>query len=212
MDLFRVAAAGLDITPFSVIYYAPRMRHEIDIISERSNHLMNSEPRAPFLLYSTNRTKYQILNMSLQDQMKKRLIAAMKEGKKDLVIMLRGLQALIKNKQIDLQRELEDSEIIDELKTASKQLKDAMAEFVKAERADLIEKTKVEIDLISEFLPAPMERVEIRKHVVRLAADVGATTMKDMGKLMGAVMKAAGAAANGEDVRAEVETFLNQDN
>ena len=149
--------------------------------------------------------------MSLQDKIKKRLVAAMKEGKKDLVIMLRGLQALIKNKQIDLQRELKDSEIIDELKTASKQLKDAMAEFVKAERADLIEKTKIELDLIAEFLPAPMERTEIRKHVVKIAADVGATTMKDMGKRMGAVMKAVGAAANGEDVRAEVDEFLNKE-
>ncbi len=149
--------------------------------------------------------------MSLQDQIKKRLVVAMKEGKKDLVIMLRGFQALIKNKQIELQRELKDSEIIDELKTASKQLKDAMAEFVKAERADLIEKTKVELDLISEFLPAPMERVEIRKHVVKIATDIGATTMQDMGKLMGAVMKAIGAAANGDDVRAEVDEFLNND-
>ncbi len=149
--------------------------------------------------------------MSLQDQIKKRLVAAMKEGKKDLVIMLRGFQALIKNKQIELKRELKDSEIIDELKTASKQLKDAMSEFVKAERDDLVEKTKVELDLIAEFLPEPMERAEIRKHVVKIATDIGATTMQDMGKLMGAVMKAVGAAANGEDVRAEVDEFLNKE-
>ena len=122
--------------------------------------------------------------MSLQDQIKERLVAAMKEGKKDLVIMLRGLQSIIKNKQIDLQRELKDSEVIDELKTASKQLKDAMVEFVKAERADLIEKTKVELDLIAEFLPAPMERAEIRKHVIKIATDIGATTMQDMGRAL----------------------------
>ncbi|MBI2476957.1 GatB/YqeY domain-containing protein [Candidatus Uhrbacteria bacterium] len=148
--------------------------------------------------------------MTLQEQLKTRLIAAMKEGKKDVVEALRGLQAMLKNKQIELQRELKDSEVIDVLKTASKQLKDAMTDFVKAEREDLIQKTKNELDLIAEFLPTPLERAEIRKHVVKLASDVGATTMKDMGKLMGAVMKALGAVAEGDDVRKEVEEFLSE--
>ena len=133
----------------------------------------------------------------------------MKDRKPEVVDALRGLQAAIKNKAIDLQRELQDAEVVDVLKTATKQLKDAMGDFVKAERQDLIDKTKAELAIIQEFLPTPMERAEIRKHVVALAADLGATTMKDMGKLMGAVMKAAGAAANGEDVRAEVEEYLS---
>ena len=70
-----------------------------------------------------------------------------------------------------------------------KQLKDALQDFVKGEREDLIEKTKKEINLIAEYLPTPMEREEIRKHIVSLAADIGAQTMVDMGKLMGAAMK-----------------------
>ena len=93
-----------------------------------------------------------------------------------------------------------------------KQLKDALQDFVKGEREDLIEKTKKEINLIAEYLPTPMEREEIRKHTVSLAADIGAQTMVDMGKLMGAAMKAVGAAANGDDVRAEVEAFLSKEN
>ncbi len=133
----------------------------------------------------------------------------MKDRKPEVVDALRGLQAAIKNKAIDLRRELQDAEVIEVLKTATKQLKDAMGDFVKAERQDLIDKTKTELAIIREFLPTPMERAEIRKHVVKFAADLGATTMKDMGKLMGAVMKAAGAAANGEDVRAEVEEYLS---
>lgn len=148
--------------------------------------------------------------MTIQEQLSARVKASMKEGKKDIVEIIRGLQAALKNKQIELRRELEESEVIDVLKMNVKQLKDALQDFVKAERQDLIDKTKKEMDLIAEYLPTPMERDEIRKHVVSLAADIGAQTMADMGKLMGAVMKAIGAAANGDDVRAEVETFLSE--
>ncbi len=149
--------------------------------------------------------------MSIQDKIAKDLKAAMKEKKSDVVTALRGLQSELKNKSITLQRELEDSEVIDVLKTSSKQLKDAMGDFVKAERQDLVEKTKAELNLIAEFLPTPMERAKIKEHVIKIGTEVGATTMADMGKLMGAVMKAVGAAANGDDVRAEVEEYLKGD-
>ena len=148
--------------------------------------------------------------MKIQEELTDQIKKAMKEKKPEVLDALRGLQAALKNKNIELQRELEDSEVIDVMKTASKQLKDAMADFVKGEREDLVEKTKKELELIAQFLPKPLEREEIRKHVVSLAADIGAQTMADMGKLMGAVMKAVGAAANGEDVKAEVEDYLKE--
>ena len=150
--------------------------------------------------------------MSIQEKISEQLIFAMKERKQDVVDALRMLQAGLKNKKIELQRELEDGEVVQELKRQSKQLTDALGDFVKAERNDLIDKTKKELALIQQFLPAAMERTEIRKHVVNIASEIGATTVKDMGKLMGAVMKALGAAVNGEDVKAEVEEFLERPN
>lgn len=135
----------------------------------------------------------------------------MKEKKPEVVEVLRGLQASIKNKSIELKRDLEDSEVIDVLKTSAKQMKDAMGDYLEGEREDLVEKAKKELDIIKEYLPTPMERKEIKEHVVKLASEVGATTMADMGKLMGAVMKAVGAAANGEDVKAEVEEYLKSE-
>ena len=149
--------------------------------------------------------------MTIQEKISEQLKAAMKEHRQDVVDALRMLQAGLKNKKIELQRELEESETIAELKRQAKQLSDALGDFVKAERKDLEEKTNRELALIKQFLPTPMERAEIRKEVVRLAADVGATTVKDIGKLMGAVMKALGAAANGEDVKAEVEAYLKKE-
>ncbi|MBT6254198.1 GatB/YqeY domain-containing protein [Candidatus Uhrbacteria bacterium] len=146
--------------------------------------------------------------MKLQDQIQDKLKAAMKLRDADVVTTLRGVQAAIKNKAIDIGRDLEDSEVIDVLKTSSKQLADAMEDFIKAERTDLVDKSKKELELLKEFLPTPMERAKIKEHVIKLATEVGATTMKDMGKLMGAVMKAVGAAATGDDVRAEVEEYL----
>lgn len=146
--------------------------------------------------------------MKLYERIQDDIKHAMKAHKPEVVSALRGLQSAIKNKAIELRRDLDDAEVVDVLKSSSKQLKDAMGDFVKAERKDLIEKTQKELDLIAAFLPTPMERTEIRKHVVTIATSVGATTVKDMGKLMGAVMKAVGAAANGDDVRAEVEAYL----
>jgi len=149
--------------------------------------------------------------MTLQEQISSRLKEAMKAKDSDVTTALRGIQSAIKNKAIDVQRDLNDSEIIEVLKTSSKQLGDALEDFIKAEREDLIEKTKKEMDLLKEFLPTPMEKEEIKKHIVKIATEVGATTMKDMGKLMGAAMKAIGATANGDDVRTEVESFLKED-
>ncbi|HBU27753.1 TPA: hypothetical protein DEB00_01395 [Candidatus Uhrbacteria bacterium] len=146
--------------------------------------------------------------MSIQEKISEDLKTAMKARQADVVTALRGLQSALKNKQIELQRELEDSEVIDVLKSSSKQLKDALQDFLKAERKDLIEKTQTELDLIAKFLPTPMERTKIREHVVKIATDIGVTTVADMGKLMGAVVKAIGATANGEDVRKEVDDFL----
>lgn len=146
--------------------------------------------------------------MTIQERMMEQLKAAMKGGQKEVVEVLRTVQAGIKNKRIELQRELEESEVIAELKRQTKQLNDALGDFVKAERVDLVEKTKSELALIGAYLPTPMERAKIREHVVELAKTVGAQSLKDMGKLMGAVMKAVGAAANGDDVKAEVEEYL----
>ena len=126
--------------------------------------------------------------MSLQQTIHDRLVRAMKDRKPEVVDALRGLQAAIKNKAIDLRRDLDDAEVVDVLKTASKQLKDAMGDFVKSRAAGLDQQNKSRAGAHPKFLPTPMERAEIRKHVVALAADVGATTMKDMGKLMGAVV------------------------
>jgi uncharacterized protein YqeY len=149
--------------------------------------------------------------MTIQERMMEHLKAAMKGGQKEAVEMLRTIQAGLKNKRIELQRELEEAEVIAELKRQTKQLNDSLGDFLKAERNDLVEKTKTELALIGQFLPTPMERAQIRDHVVALAKTIGAQGVKDMGKLMGAVMKAVGAAANGEDVKAEVEAYLQNE-
>jgi len=146
--------------------------------------------------------------MKLQEQISEKLKEAMKSRNSEVVTILRGVQASLKNKAIETQKDLEDADVVGVLKTTAKQLKDSLGEFVKAERGDLVEKAEFELALIKEFLPTEMERAEIRKHVVSIASDIGATTMADMGKLMGAVIKAIGATANGQDVKAEVEDYL----
>lgn len=79
-----------------------------------------------------------------------------------------------------------------------KQRKDSITEFEKANRTDLVQKEKEEMEVIEKYLPAMMSEDDIREAIKKIIADVGATSQKEMGKVMGAASKQfAGKADNG---------------
>ena len=114
--------------------------------------------------------------------------AAMKERDKARVAALRLINAEIKRLEVD-QREgdLDDDGVIDVLNRMLKQRKDSLAQFTDANRQDLADQEQFEIDVITAFMPEPLSNAELQSIIEGAIADTGAASMRDMGKVMGAL-------------------------
>lgn len=125
--------------------------------------------------------------MSLSEDIQRDLVAAMKAKAEAELSVLRMLRAAVKNKEIDLRKEvLADEEIVGIVRTMTKQQHEAIEQFRAGGRADLVEKAEGEIRILEKYLPAQMSEEEVRKVVVAKAAGASA---KDYGRVMGEVMK-----------------------
>lgn len=131
---------------------------------------------------------------------------AMKSKDELALSVLRLVRTALKNRQIELMRELKDEDAHAVLKTMIKQYQDAVSDFQSAGRQDLVERQQKEIDLISTYLPPAMAPEELEK-IVKEA--VTASEATDMGKAMGAAMKAVAGRADGNEVRAIVQRILS---
>ncbi len=140
--------------------------------------------------------------MSLIEKLQEEQKNAMKARDRDRLTVLRGLLAAVKNKQIDSDKELTEEEIQKVIASQGKQLKDALKDFETAEREDLIEKTKAEIEIIETFLPKQLEDQEIEVIAQDVISKVG---KENFGLLMGAVMKEIAGRADGQRVRVVVQ-------
>ncbi len=97
---------------------------------------------------------------------------------------IRGLNAEIKNREIDLRQELGDDEIIPIISTQIKKRKEAAALFDKGGRADLHEKENQEMAVLQEYLPEQVSEEDLRRRVREVVAELGVVEMKDLGKVM----------------------------
>lgn len=128
--------------------------------------------------------------MSLNKQIVSDLTASMKAQDASRTSTLRMVKAAMMNRQIEKGSELDDEDVQKLLRSLVKQRRDSIEQYEKAGRAELVAKEKAEIDVIETYLPQGASREEIEQAVAAAIAETGATSMKDMGK----VMKAAQAA------------------
>ena len=120
-------------------------------------------------------------------------------------------RAAIKQYEVDHREELSDDGIIAILSKQVKMRKDALADFEKAGRTDLIESYKAEIEVMNRYLPEQLSDDKIRQIVEETAADLGIESgMQNMGKLMGPVMAKVKGVADGGQVKKLVEEFLKK--
>ena len=120
---------------------------------------------------------------------------AMKARELEKVKVLRSVQAVIKQIEIDRQITLDDAGVLDILQKQTKQRQESLAIFAANGREDLAQKEQFEIDVISQFLPQPMSEAEIANLVAAEVAEQGATSMQQMGAVMNALkVKTAGRA------------------
>ena len=121
---------------------------------------------------------------------------------------LRNIQTVVKQIEVDERREVTDTDMEAILMKYAKQREDAMSQFTEAGRNDLVEKEQAELDIIKTYLPEQMDDAELEATLKEIIAQIGATSMKDMGKVMGSAKKAIGSKADGGRINACVKTLL----
>jgi uncharacterized protein YqeY len=148
----------------------------------------------------------------LHQQIKEQIKDAMRAKDELRKEVLRGILTAFVNELVAHRRTpqevLEDEGCLVVLKRLVKQRKDAAEQFEKGNRPELAEKEKKELLIIEEFLPQMMGREEIRKIAEAKKAELGVVDKSGTGKFIGAVMKACGGNANGDDVKAVVEELM----
>lgn len=147
--------------------------------------------------------------MAIVDQVEKDLLAAMKAQQAVKLSVLRMMKAALKNKQIEVGKPLEDAEALAVLRTMVKQHRESVEQFRKAGRDDLAEKEEAESEIVESYLPAAVSDVDIEAAVVAAIAETGASSPKDLGRVMKAAMtKLAGKNVDGKRVNEKVRAKL----
>jgi len=147
--------------------------------------------------------------MSLSKQIVADLTAAMKAQDANRTSTLRMVKAAMMNRQIEKGSELDDDEMQKLLRSLVKQRRDSIEQYEKAGRQELVDKEKAEIDVIETYLPQAASKEEIEQVVAAAIAETGATSMKDMGKVMKATQAAlAGKNADGRLISEVVKAKL----
>ena len=146
--------------------------------------------------------------MSLLEQIMNDVKAAMKGKEGKTFSTLRLLQSSLKNKKIELGKELEEGDVISVVKKEVKALEDSIVSFVQGAREDLAQKARAEVETLKNYLPEEMSDERLETIVKEALAEIGAVTKAEMGKVMGAVMGKVAGSADGKRVKAIVEKLL----
>lgn len=125
--------------------------------------------------------------MSLKTKLMVATKAAMKAKAKNRLTVLRGFSAAIKQREIDEQIELDEVALLAVLDKQIKQRKDSLKQFRDAGRDDLADKEAEEIDILSTFLPEPLQEGEVLAIIDKAMAEVGESSLSAMGKIVGLV-------------------------
>ena len=119
------------------------------------------------------------------DNIKTQLKDAMISKDKNRIIALRNFLAKLKAKEIEKKESLSKSESLKVLQSMAKQLKDSIDQYTNGGREDLANKERDELEILSEFLPEPLSKEEMSEIIDEVIKDCGASSMKDMGQVIG---------------------------
>ena len=136
--------------------------------------------------------------MPLKAQIQEDMKAAMRGGEKSRLATIRLLMAAIKQREVDERIELDDAQVLSVLDKMVKQRRESIAQFEAGGRADLVASENAELTQLSAYLPEQLSSAELDAMINEAIAASGATSIKDMGKVMAAIKaKAAGRADMG---------------
>lgn len=147
--------------------------------------------------------------MGLAERLDADMKQAMKGKDKVRLSTIRLIRTAIKNAEIDQKITLTDDDILTVLNRELKQRRDSLQAFKDAGRSDLIDQVQQEISVLQDYLPAQLSEEEVREIVVSTIAEVGASSKKDMGKVMGALMPKVQGRADGKLINQLVQSHLS---
>ena len=149
--------------------------------------------------------------MSLHDRLSEDLKSAMKSRDQLRMDVIRMIKAAVQYKEVELKQDLDDAGMSRIMTTLIKQRKEAAEQFEKGNRQDLAQKERLEISIIEGYLPAALSSEEVSQLVQAVIKDSGASSLKDMGQVMKAVMsRVAGQTVDGKLVSDLVKAALQR--
>ena len=146
--------------------------------------------------------------MSLQDRLTEDMKAAMKAGEKETLGVIRRAIAAMKNARIDKKADLDEQDEIRVVRSMAKQHKESIEQFRAAGREDLATKEEAELAILAVYLPPEMDEAQLDAIIDEVITETGASTMKDMGTVIKAVMARTAGQAEGGVVSAKVKERL----
>jgi uncharacterized protein YqeY len=147
--------------------------------------------------------------MSLRDRLTEDLKLAMKARDQLRMDVIRMIKAAVLNKEVEMKKDLDDAEMSRIMTTMIKQRKESVEQFEKGQRAELAAKERQEISIIEAYLPKALSPEELARTVDAVIHEMGATSAKDMGAVMKAVMaRLAGQPVDGKQVSDLVRSKL----
>ena len=145
---------------------------------------------------------------TLKNQITDVLKAAMRAKEMDKLTVIRGLQAAIKQIEVDERIELDDAQVLAVIEKQIKQRKESIKAFLAANREDLASKEQAEFEILSQFLPEAMSEEELDSLIAQTIDAQGATSMKDMGKVMNSLRPIIAGRADPAQVSAKIKAQL----
>ena len=138
--------------------------------------------------------------MALRERLAEEMKNAMKARDDLRLSAIRLIRSAVKNRDIELKRELNEQEIVEVIATLGKQRRESIRMFTEAARLDLVEKEEKELAVLLEFLPQQLGRAEVAALVEKVIAECGAQGGKEMGRVMKALMPHVAGRADGKMV------------
>ena len=147
--------------------------------------------------------------MTLKERITEDMKGAMRAGEKERLGTIRLVLAAIKQREVDERITLDDGQVLAVLEKMIKQRREAITQFESGGRADLVAKEQAELTVLQTYLPEQLGEAEIDSLIVEAIASTGATSIKDMGKVMGAVKAKAQGKADMGAVSARIKQKLS---
>ncbi|MCG8345528.1 MAG: GatB/YqeY domain-containing protein [Chlorobiales bacterium] len=151
--------------------------------------------------------------MVVKERIDQDLKDAMKSGDRNRINTVRAIRAALLEKEVSMRvggkAELSEEQELEVVMSLAKKRKDSIQQYKDAGRTDLADTEQEELTVIETYLPAQMSEAEVEAAVKEIIAQVGATSMKDMGKVMGAAMKKLKGKADGGKVQSIVKSALS---